>query len=180
MGETWLVRHGETEWSASGRHTSTTDVPLTARGEEQARALRERLDRPWAVVLCSPRQRALRTAELAGLHPDVEPDLVEWGYGEAEGRSTADVRAERPGWNQWDDPLGEPLDALAQRVRRVLDRLPEDGDSVLVAHAHVLRVLAAVALGLPPIAGRHLALGAAKVGVLGHEHEWPALLGWNA
>lgn len=177
MGQLWVVRHGETAWSASGRHTSTTDVPLTPRGEEQARALGPRLARPWDLVLCSPLQRALRTAELAGLSPVVEPDLQEWQYGEAEGRTTAELSVGEP-WNQWDHPLGETLTHLATRVQRVLDGLP-DGEVLLVAHGHVLRVLTAVYLGLPPVAGRHLPLGAGRVGVLGHEHSWPAVLEWN-
>jgi probable phosphoglycerate mutase len=177
MGQIWLVRHGETAWSASGRHTSTTDVPLTPRGEEQARALGPRLDRPWDLVLCSPLQRALRTAQLAGLEPTVEPGLQEWRYGEAEGRTTAELSRDAP-WDQWDHPLGESLEELATRVRGVLDRLP-DGDVLLVAHGHVLRVLAAVFLGLEPHAARHLVLDPGHVAVLGHEHWWPAVLEWN-
>lgn len=177
MGELWVVRHGETEWSAVGRHTSSTDLPLTPHGEEQARALAPRLSRPWALVLCSPLLRARRTAELAGLTPTIEPDLTEWRYGEAEGLTTAELSHEKP-WNQWDFPLGESLADLAGRVERVLGRLP-DGDVLLLAHGHVLRVLAAKYLGLEPVAGRHLPLGAARVGVLGHENSWPAVLEWN-
>jgi probable phosphoglycerate mutase len=154
MGQIWLVRHGETEWSAAGRHTSSTDLPLTPRGEEQARALAPRLSRPWALVLCSPLLRARRTAELAGLTPTIEPDLTEWQYGEAEGLTTAELSREKP-WNQWDFPLGESLTHLAGRVEGVLGRLPE-GDVLLLAHGHVLRVLAARYLGLEPVAGRHL------------------------
>jgi len=177
MSELWVVRHGETAWSAAGRHTSSTDLPLTPAGEEQARALAPRLARHWDLVLCSPLQRARRTAELAGVDAQVDPDLREWEYGEAEGRTTAELSREKP-WNQWDCPLGESLAHLAARVRGVLERLPE-GDVLLVAHGHVLRVLTAVYLGLEPIAARHFVLGPGRVGVLGHEHTWPAVLEWS-
>jgi probable phosphoglycerate mutase len=177
VAELWVVRHGETAWSAAGRHTSWTDVPLTPAGEDQARALAPRLARHWDLVLCSPRQRARRTAELAGVEATVDEDLREWEYGDAEGRTTEELSRDRP-WNQWDGPLGEPLEALANRVRGLLARLP-DGDVLLVAHGHVLRVLTAVHLGLEPVAGRHLVLGPGRIGVLGHEHTWPAVLAWN-
>src|SRR6476619_1690763 len=108
MGELWLVRHGETPWSKTGQHTGRTDVPLTPYGEQQARSLRPRLDRPWSLVLCSPLVRARRTAELAGLHAIDEPGLVEWDYGHAEGRTTADLNRELGGWSVWtDDDLPE-------------------------------------------------------------------------
>jgi broad specificity phosphatase PhoE len=179
MGELWLVRHGETEWSRTMRHTGRTDVPLTPDGEAAATALKARLDRPWALVLASPLQRAWRTAELAGLTPTAEPDLVEWDYGPAEGRTTAEMSTDKP-WRVWDDvPLGETLAHVAERVRRVLARLPEDGDVCLVAHGHVLRILTAVHLGLDPSAGKHFVLQPCKVAVLGHEHDWPAVLEWG-
>ena len=170
--QVWLVRHGETEWSRDLRHTGRTDIPLTAKGEEQARALRDRLDRPWALVLSSPLQRAWRTAELARLQ--------EWDYGPAEGRTTKELSRERP-WRVWDEAdLGETVHEVADRCRRVLARLPAEGDSVLVAHGHLLRVLTAVYLDLDPREGRHLVLEAGKVSVLGSEHEWPAVVRWNA
>lgn len=175
--EIWVVRHGETAWSASGRHTSSTDVPLTAVGEEQARALGPRLARQWDLVLTSPMQRARRTAELAGLTPDVDDDLREWEYGGAEGRTTEELSTGQP-WSVWDEPLGESLAALAARTRRLLARLP-DGDVLLFGHGHGLRVLTAVYLELAPTAARHLVLGPARIGVLGTEHTWPALTGWN-
>ncbi len=177
MGQIWLVRHGATTWSESGKHTSTTDEPLTPAGEDQARALGPRLARHWDLVLSSPMERALRTAELAGLSPIPDPDLVEWEYGAAEGCTTAELSREKP-WNQWDQPLGESLEHLAGRCRALLDRLP-DGEVLLVAHGQVLRVLAAVYLELEPVAGRHLVLGPARIGVLGREHSWPAVLEWN-
>jgi probable phosphoglycerate mutase len=175
----WLVRHGETAWSKTGQHTGRTDLPLTAEGEAQARRLAPRLRREWALVLSSPLQRAWRTAELAGLSPEPEPDLMEWDYGHAEGLTTAQLSAERP-WRVWEDAtLGETLEEVAERCRRVLAKVPADGDTCLVAHGHLLRVLAAVYLGLEPTEGRHLVLEPCKTGVLGHEHEWPALRSWN-
>jgi probable phosphoglycerate mutase len=176
---TWVVRHGETAWSRTGQHTGRTDVPLTDEGEAQARSLAPRLRREWALVLSSPLQRAWRTAELAGLSPEPDPDLMEWDYGTAEGRTTAELSAERP-WSIWTaDGLGETLDEVAQRVKRVLARVPADGDTLLIGHGHLLRVLTAVYLGLQPIDARHLKLGAGRIGILGHEHDWPALDGWN-
>lgn len=180
MGELWLVRHGETAWSRTGRHTGRTDIPLTADGEAGAVDLGPRLARPWALVLSSPLQRAWRTAELAGLSATAEPDLMEWDYGPAEGLTTAQLSAEKP-WRVWEDvPLGETVDDVATRVRRVLDRVPAEGDTLLVAHGHLLRILAAVYLDLDPRAGRHFVLPPCGIAVLGLEHEWPAVLRWNA
>ncbi|MFN2539148.1 MAG: histidine phosphatase family protein [Mycobacteriales bacterium] len=180
MSRVWILRHGETEWSRTGRHTGRTDVPLTAAGEAQARSLAPRLSRPWARVLASPLQRAWRTAQLAGLQPTADEDLLEWDYGPAEGRTTAELSVERR-WRVWDaTDLGESLDQVAARARRVLHRLPTDGDTLLVGHGHLLRVLAAVYLELQPGQARHLKLDAGRIGVLGHEHDWPALEGWNA
>ena len=177
-----VVRHGQTAWSQTGQHTGRTDIALTDEGEAQARSLAPRLRRDWAMVLASPLQRAWRTAELAGLQPTPDPDLVEWDYGHAEGRTTEQLRAEAGGdWSVWDDPhLGVSLEDVASRVRRVLDRVPPEGDTCLVAHGHVLRVLTAVYLQLPPAAARHLVLDPASTGELGHEHDWPALHRWNS
>ncbi len=179
MDEIWLVRHGETAWSRSRQHTGRTDLPLLPEGEDDARALRSRLDRPWALVLASPLQRAWQTAVLAGLTPEAEPDLLEWDYGPAEGKTTEQMG---PGWSVWDDvPLGESLDDVAERVRRVLTRAAAaDGDVLLLAHGHVLRILTAVYLGLDPRAGKHLVLHPATVSILGREHDYPALTRWNA
>jgi probable phosphoglycerate mutase len=184
MGELVLVRHGQTEWSRDGRHTGLTDVALTSEGEADAKALAERLQaRDFGLVLTSPLQRAARTAELAGLSAEVEPDLVEWDYGPEEGRTTAQARETRPGWSVWDDSgLGETLDALAARQQRVLDRVRprlSDADVCLVGHGHALRVLAACWLGLAPGVGQQLVLGAGSISTLGHEHGCPAVLSWN-
>jgi probable phosphoglycerate mutase len=184
-----LVRHGETDWSAAGRHTGRTDVPLTTRGEEVARALGHRLEQLGVVpvgCLSSPRRRAVDTARLAGLGPDLVVDhrLVELDYGEYEGKTTAEVRRERPSWDLFTDgcPGGETFPAAGARADDLLsDLAPEggEGDVVLVGHGHFSRILAARYLGLGPEQARLLALGTASISVLGHEHEWRALLLWN-
>jgi broad specificity phosphatase PhoE len=184
MAEIVLVRHGQTEWSRDGRHTGRTDIPLTEDGERDAVALRTRLERPFGLVLASPLLRASRTAELAGLTAQPEPDLVEWDYGPEEGRTTAQARTSRPGWSVWHDTgLGETLEQLADRQRRVLDRvrpvLDQDRDVCLVGHGHALRVLAACWLGLAPGVGQQLVLGAGSLSLLGEEHGSPAVLAWN-
>jgi len=180
----WLVRHGATEWSENGRHTSRTDLPLLPEGEEQARALAPRLAaHHFAVVLTSPRQRARTTAALAGF-PDavVDEDLQEWDYGEYEGATIEQIRADVPGWTVWSGsiPGGEAPGDVATRVRRVLARCAASGgDALLFAHSHVLRVLTAVGLGFPPTAGAQFQLETATLNVLGREHEYPTLLRWN-
>ncbi|GAA0445136.1 phosphoglycerate mutase [Actinoplanes capillaceus] len=186
MAEIVLIRHGQTEWSADGRHTSYTDLPLTGEGERQARAAGERIaGRPFAAVLASPRQRALRTAELAGLTvTEVTGDLAEWDYGEYEGVTTAGIRAGRPGWSLWTDgcPGGESPDRVGARLDRVLARAREfGGDVALVAHGHCLRVAGARWIGLPPAGGGLLRLDTGTISVLGFEHDVdPVLLSWNA
>jgi broad specificity phosphatase PhoE len=181
----WLVRHGETEWSASGQHTSRTDIPLTPLGERQAMALGKNLaGHKFALVLSSPLARARETCRLAGLGDSAEmtDDLREWDYGIYEGRRTADIRKEAPGWTVWNSPIpgGESIEQVAQRTRRVIDRaVGAPGDVALFAHAHVLRVLTACWLGLPPDAGRLLALGTASLNVLGYERETRVISVWN-
>ncbi|SFP33267.1 probable phosphoglycerate mutase [Amycolatopsis arida] len=182
----YLLRHGETEWSATGRHTGRTDIPLTGAGREQARAAATTLaalrgDAAPALVLTSPRRRALHTAELAGLRvTETTEDLAEWDYGEYEGITTADIRRTVPGWTVWTHPSpgGEGPEQVADRADRVLDRvaatLPE-GDVVLVGHGHFGRVLVARWLGLPPGAGVHFGLAPASVSALGHERGRPQL-----
>jgi probable phosphoglycerate mutase len=183
--ELWLIRHGETEWSLNGRHTGRTDVPLTANGERQAAALGRQLGgRPFALVLTSPMSRARDTCRLAG-YGDVAvatDDALEWDYGEYEGRTTADIRRERPGWSVWEGgvPGGETVDAVGTRTRRVIERARTAGGDVAVfSHAHVLRILAACWLGLPPSAGRLFRLDTASISVLGYERETPAIVRWN-
>jgi broad specificity phosphatase PhoE len=184
-----LVRHGETEWSASGRHTGRTDVALTPAGESEARALGASLPtlgvRP-AACRTSPRRRAVETAVLVGLGDGLVVDdrLAELDYGDYEGRTTAEIRAERPSWDLFRDgcPGGETLEAAARRADALLaDLAPDegDGDVALAGHGHFSRILAARYLGLPPSEARHLALGTASLSILGHEHEWRALTLWN-
>jgi broad specificity phosphatase PhoE len=186
MGEVFLVRHGETDWSANGRHTSRTELDLTPAGERQAADLAERLaGHPFVAVLTSPRRRAVRTAELAGLVPtESTEDLAEWNYGEYEGRTTAAIRTDRPGWELWTDgaPGGEKPAEVGARLDRVLARaaayLP-DGDVALVAHGHSLRVAGVRWIGLPPAAGALLRLDTGTVSVLGHEHGRRVIHRWN-
>ncbi|MEV6375579.1 histidine phosphatase family protein [Micromonospora musae] len=186
MGELLLIRHGETTWSASRRHTSYTDLELTADGERQARTLAAFLaGRRFARVLASPRVRALRTAQLAGLTVDaVDEDLAEWNYGDYEGRTTVDIHEDDPHWNIWTDgcPGGETPGQVGERLDRILDRvapLLDRGTVALVGHAHSLRVLGARWIGLPPSAGGLLRLDTATVSVLGHEHGRRVILRWN-
>ncbi|AXE89986.1 histidine phosphatase family protein [Streptomyces sp. Go-475] len=192
MGDLLLVRHGETEWSRSGQHTSFTDLPLTRRGEEQAKSLAPLLaGRPFALVLTSPLGRAVRTAELAGLTGAVaDPNLHEWYYGAYEGITTDEIHRGHPGWDLWTDggpagPGGEPGESpeqVGERADRVLSRVAEalpDGDVVLVAHGHFLRVLTARRLGLPPSEGRLFRLETGTVSRLSTEHGRPVIQEWN-
>jgi probable phosphoglycerate mutase len=181
----WLVRHGETEWSASGRHTGRTDIPLTDEGIRQAQALGRHLDgRSFSLVLTSPLSRAADTCGLAGYGEVAQPseDLLEWDYGQAEGRTTTEMRAQHPGWSVWTSgpPGGETVEEVGRRTERVIARaLEASGDVALFAHAHVLRILAARWLGLPPDAGRLFALGPASLSVLGWEREARVISRWN-
>jgi broad specificity phosphatase PhoE len=185
MRELWLIRHGETEWSHSGQHTGRTDIPLTAQGERQAALLGRRLaGRKYALVLTSPLRRARATCQLAG-YGDIaqdEPDLMEWDYGAYEGRTTAQIRQEVPGWIIWKGGVrgGESADQVGARCDRVIARCAEvDGDVALFAHGHVLRILAARWLGVPAVGGRYFALDTASLSVLGHEHEARVIRSWN-
>jgi probable phosphoglycerate mutase len=195
MGELVLIRHGETEWSLSGQHTSYTDLPLTPHGEEQARSLAPLLaSRHIACVLTSPMERARQTAKLAGLeHHRVEPDLREWDYGGYEGVTTRDIHRTRPDWDLWTDGVvpgpeghpGESPDEVGARADRVLARADaafansDGGDVVLVAHAHFLRVLTARRLGLPAADGALFQLATGTVSRLGMEHGRHVLTAWN-
>jgi broad specificity phosphatase PhoE len=173
-----LVRHGETEWSASGKHTSRTDLELTERGRAAARGLRLG---SFALVLASPRRRAIETARLAGYEPEIEPNLAELDYGPYEGRTTAEIRETRPGWSVWEDPGGETIERAGERADRVLARCQDvGGDVALFAHGHILRVIGARWIGLPADQGRSLFLDTAAVCELGFEHEYHVLRRWNA
>jgi broad specificity phosphatase PhoE len=182
--ELWLVRHGETEWSRTGRHTSTTDLPLTAAGEAAASALRPRLaDTAFAQVLTSPRERARRTAALAGF-PDAVPDqrLVEWDYGDYEGVTTPEIRRTVPGWTIWthEAPGGETDAQVAARLDAVIaDIRAADGPVLVFSHGHALRSLAVRWLGLQVADGRLFTLDTGTISVLGFEHAEPAVRRWN-
>jgi probable phosphoglycerate mutase len=181
----WLVRHGETEWSLSGRHTGRTDIPLTDAGLRQAEALGRHLSgHAFARVLTSPLARARETCRLAGFGEAAEAtdDLREWDYGIYEGRTTADIRKPEPGWSIWTTAVdqGESVEHVGERARRVIDQATTaSGDVALFAHAHILRILAACWLELPPVAGRLLALGTASISVLGYERETRVISVWN-
>ena len=193
--ELWLMRHGETEWSLSGAHTSYTDLPLTEHGREQSARLRPVLAKqPFDLVLTSPRQRARMTAELAGLASGAMTDdnLQEWNYGVYEGRSTPDIREMQPGWNVWSDPItgGESLTEVATRAQAVIERcLDHGGRCALFAHAHIFRILAGVWCGpldtVPETLARsasfgaHLGLSTASISVLGFERDTRVISRWN-
>jgi probable phosphoglycerate mutase len=181
-----LLRHGATEWSRSGQHTGRTDIPLLDEGCGQAELagelLRARRVTNFALVLTSPLYRAVETCTLAGFEGEPDPDLMEWDYGSYEGLTTAQIREQRPGWNLWEEgvPGGESLVDVARRADRVIERARGvEGDTLCVAHGHLLRVLAARWLGLPPVAGRLLLLDPGAICILGWNLEWPALEMWN-
>jgi broad specificity phosphatase PhoE len=183
--EALLVRHGETEWSRTGRHTGNTDVPLTDKGREQARRLGHFLrERQFATVLTSPLQRASETCRLAGWANAAEvcSDLREWDYGRYEGRTTADIRKEIHDWTVWSHGVsdGETADAVGRRADRVIERVRAvDGDVAVFAHGHILRALAARWCGLDPTYGRVLALDTSALSVLGYERETAVIRLWN-
>ena len=183
----YIARHGETAWSLSGQHTGRTDLPLTERGEDQARALGERLHGlVFAKVLTSPLQRAVRTCTLAGFGTTAgtDPDLAEWDYGDYEGRRTAEILTERPDWRLFRDgaPGGETPEETAARADRVIARIRAvHGNVLVVSSAHISRVFAARWLGLPPSGGRYFVLGTASLSILGYEHDKtePVIRLWN-
>ena len=182
----YIVRHGATEWSVSGQHTSRTDLPLLASGEEQAREVGVKLaGQAFALVLCSPLLRARETCQLAGFGEGAEitDDLHEWDYGEYEGLTTPQIREQDPDWNLWRDgcPGGETPAQIGARVDRVVNRLrSSDGDALAFAHGHVLRVLTARWLEMEVAAGARFKLEAGSLGVLGYERETSALERWSA
>lgn len=183
--ELWLVRHGETEWSRDGRHTSVTDLPLTDHGVEVARGLAARLaDTEFTQVLTSPRQRARVTAELVGFaDAEVDDDLVEWAYGDYEGVSTAVIRETVPGWTVWSHPTpgGETAEQVGARLDRVVARARAcAGRTLVFGHGHALRALTARWLEQPVTDGKHFRLDTSTLSVLGWERETPVLLRWNS
>ena len=184
--KTYLIRHGETEWSRAGKHTGVTDVVLTAHGRETARLLQPVLaQEKFTLVLSSPLQRARETCELAGLGKvaRIEPDLIEWNYGEYEGLTTRQIQSVRLGWSVFHDgcPGGETPEQVGERVDRVIAKIRASGGNVaLFAHGHILRVLAARWIKLSPSVGEHLLLDTATICVLGYYYETPALKMWNA
>jgi probable phosphoglycerate mutase len=183
----WMVRHGPTEWSDAGRHTGRTDVPLTARGRDDAAALAALLaDHEFGLVLTSPAARARDTARLAGFErAEIDADLREWDYGDCEGLTTDQIRERGSEWASWTIwrgpvPAGETIEQVAARAERIIARAEASaGDVLLFGHGHQLRVLAAVALALGPPAGARLALDPATLSVIGHEHENRVLRTWN-
>lgn len=187
LPEVYLARHGETAWTVSRQHTGKTDIPLTDRGERNARSLGERLrGMTFARVIVSPLQRASRTSELAGFseQAEIDPDLIEWDYGEYEGLTTDEIRRRRPGWDLFRDgcPGGESVAAVGARADRVIARVRStEGRTILFGHSHFFRVLAARWLGLPPGDGRFFLLGTASLSILGYEHslDEPVLRLWN-
>jgi probable phosphoglycerate mutase len=178
-----LLRHGATEWSESGQHTGRTDIPLLDLGREQARAAGELLrGMTFAQIFTSPLQRASATCALAGFEGEPEPDLMEWDYGAYEGRTKAEICVQRPGWTLWNDGVidGERAADVGRRVDRVIERARRvDGDTLCVAHGHVLRVLAARWVGLPPVAGRLFVLDTGTVSTLAWDRETAVISHWN-
>lgn len=189
LARLYLVRHGQTAWSLTGRHTGRTDIPLTEQGEEDARKLADRLRAVrFSRVLISPLQRARRTCELAGLGEvaEIEPDLMEWDYGDYEGQRPEEIRKARPDWNVFRDgaPHGESAVQVCERADRLIARLRTlEGNVAIFSHGHFGRVMAARWIGLPVTQAQHFLLGTASLSLLGYEHnvaETPAIVLWNA
>ncbi len=183
MNEIWLIRHGETAWSLSGQHTSRTDLPLTEEGRRRAADMRRMLaGKQFALVLSSPKKRALDTCSLAGYSAEVTADLCEWDYGEYEGLTTAEIQEASPAWTIWSGapPGGETVEQVAARADRVIARAAAvEGDVALFGHGHFSRVLAARWIGLAAVEGRLLALSTGSVSMLGHERSTRVIRSWN-
>jgi len=189
MAELWLIRHGETEWSLSGAHTSRTDIPLTERGRKRAEQLHDYLkDKNFSAVFCSPMQRARETCKIAGFFDRavIEEGLREWNYGIFEGKTTKEIRTEtnNPDWSVWVAPItdGEPVEHVGERADGVIEQALAAGNggaTALFAHAHILRILAARWIGLPATGGSVLALGTGSVSELGFERETHVIKSWN-
>jgi probable phosphoglycerate mutase len=183
QNDLWLVRHGETDWSLSGQHTSRTDLPLRPEGERRARQVGEKLHgKKFALALSSPMKRALETARLAGIAPEIDQNLREWDYGDYEGMTTAEIQKVDPGWTIWTKTPngGETAAQVAARADHVIARVTQAAGNVIVfGHGHMLRVLAARWLGLEPQAGRYFALSTGSINVLGEEREIRVVKLWN-
>jgi broad specificity phosphatase PhoE len=183
----YLIRHGDTAWTETNRHTGLTDIPLTARGEQHARLLGERLKSlKFARIFTSPLLRARRTCELSGFgkQAEVDPDLVEWNYGDYEGRTTADIHRERPEWKLFRDgcPNGETPQDIAARADRFIKKVRRgQGDVIAFSSGHIIRVIAAEWLSIGPEAGRYFLCSTASIGILGYEHDGsePVIRLWN-
>ena len=184
-GEVLLIRHGETEWSISGQHSGRVDLPLTARGEDEAREVGRLLaGQTFDCVICSPLQRAMRTCEIAGYLSTarIEPDLREWDYGDCTTFTQDQIRERCPGWTVWSGPLpnGETAGDVAQRARRVIERLRQSRRTTAIfSHGHFLRVFATQWLGMAPESGRHFALETSAYCILGEDAGFPAIRAWN-
>lgn len=182
----YLIRHGETAWSKSKQHTGLTDIPLTKRGEEQARALKPLLsEMKFSKVFCSPLIRVQKTCELAGLRDQAElaDELYEWNYGDYEGKTTEEIRKQLPNWNIFDYPVinGESIEEVASRARCILQKCQSiQGDVALFASGHITRILAACWINQEPKLAKHLALSTATLSILSYEHEWPTIKLWNS
>jgi probable phosphoglycerate mutase len=184
MQQIWLIRHGETAWSRSGQHTGWTDIPLLAESAVSLKALRPHVqNHAFALVLSSPLQRAYQTAKLVGFEsPETDDNLREWNYGRYEGKTKEEIRQLAPEWTLWTDgvPDGETLSDVAQRAQNVLRRARAvPGDVALIAHGHILRIIAACWLELPPVNAEHFALSTGSVSVLSYENELSVLAQWN-
>jgi broad specificity phosphatase PhoE len=179
----WLIRHGETAWSRTGQHTGRTDLPLLPEDEAKLKPWRLYLKRPFVLVLSSPLTRARQTAEWVGFNRfELDDNLMEWNYGDYEGKTSAEIHKTRPGWSLWKDgvPHGETIEDVAARARKVIERVRAvSGDVALVSHGHMLRVLASCWLDNSPKNAQHLALSTGSISILGYENEIPVLLHWN-
>jgi broad specificity phosphatase PhoE len=179
----WLIRHGETAWSVSGQHTGRTDLPLLPEAMPKLRALKPHLKHPFVQVICSPLLRARQTAKILGFdNPELDDNLMEWNYGDYDGKTKDDIQKLVPRWSIWKEgvPGGETLEQVAQRARKVIERAQSlNGDVALIAHGHILRILATCWLGVPPLEAEYFALAAGAVSILGYENEIPVLAQWN-
>jgi broad specificity phosphatase PhoE len=179
----WLIRHGETAWSLSGQHTGRTDLPLLPDAAPKLKALQPHLKHPFGLVISSPLLRARQTAALVGFESfELDDNLMEWNYGDYDGKTKDDIKKLVPHWSIWSQgvPRGETLEQVAERARKVLDRARSvSGDVALIAHGHILRILAVCWLEIPPANAEHFALSTASISILAYEDHLPVLAQWN-